>query len=55
VAVLGGPDGTPSSDNTVERNDLVANAPDLAWDQTGTGNRFGHNRCLTSDPAGLYD
>ena len=34
-------------------NVVLHNDPDLFWDGSGSGNRFRHNRCRTSDPAGL--
>jgi hypothetical protein len=53
VVVTGVPDGIPSTDNVVKGNVILGNDPDIFWDASGTGNVFGHNRCLTSIPAGL--
>jgi parallel beta-helix repeat protein len=53
VAVVASPDGTPSSDNLVTANTIRRNAPDILTDQTGARNRFAHNACETSTPAGL--
>jgi len=46
-------DGTPPSDNVVTGNTVLANDPDIAWDETGTGNVFRRNRCETSTPPSL--
>ena len=45
--------GAAPRDNLVQGNVVLGNQPDLFWDRTGSGNRFRHNRCRTSDPAGL--
>jgi parallel beta-helix repeat protein len=47
--------GTPPMDNTVQRNVIKNNDPDINWDGTGTGNVLEPNRCETSVPAGLCD
>jgi hypothetical protein len=53
VVVSAGFDGTPPSDNVVMGNTILANDPDIAWDETGTGNVFRRNRCATSTPPSL--
>jgi nitrous oxidase accessory protein NosD len=45
--------GRPPRNNLVQGNVVLRNQPDLFWDGTGSGNRFRHNRCQTSDPDGL--
>jgi nitrous oxidase accessory protein NosD len=45
--------GAAPNNNLVQGNVVLGNDPDLFWDGTGSGNRFRHNRCRTSDPAGL--
>jgi nitrous oxidase accessory protein NosD len=45
--------GTAPQNNLVRGNVVLGNDPDLFWDGSGSGNRFRHNRCQTSDPAGL--
>ena len=41
------------TNNLIKGNVVLHNDPDLFWDGSGSGNRFRHNRCRTSDPAGL--
>ena len=53
VVVSTGFDGPPPSDNVVRGNTILANDPDIAWDETGTGNVFRRNRCETSTPPNL--
>ena len=53
VAVVTGFLGTAPNNNLVQGNVVLHNQPDLSWDGSGSGNRFRHNRCRTSDPAGL--
>jgi hypothetical protein len=45
------PAGTQPSDNTVTRNLIKDNDPDINWDGSGTGNVLEPNRCETSVPA----
>ena len=45
--------GAAPNDNLIKGNVVLHNEPDLFWDGSGSGNRFRHNRCRTSDPAGL--
>jgi len=45
--------GAVPNNNLIKGNVVLRNQPDLFWDGTGSGNRFRHNRCRTSDPAGL--
>jgi nitrous oxidase accessory protein NosD len=45
--------GAAPQNNLVQGNVVLGNQPDLFWDGTGSGNRFRHNRCRTSDPTGL--
>jgi hypothetical protein len=45
------PAGTQPSDNTVTRNLIQDNDPDINWDGSGTGNVLEPNRCETSIPA----
>jgi Right handed beta helix region len=45
--------GAPPENNLVQGNVVLRNDPDLFWDGSGSGNRFRHNRCRTSDPASL--
>lgn len=45
--------GTPPTDNTISGNLVLRNAPDLFWDETGSGNVFRRNLCRTSQPTGL--
>jgi parallel beta-helix repeat protein len=47
------PEGEPSADNVVAGNVILRNAPDLVWDEAGTGNVFRRNLCRTSTPRGL--
>jgi nitrous oxidase accessory protein NosD len=42
-----------SSGSLVKRNVVLHNEPDLLWDETGNGNVFSHNICVTSVPSGL--
>ena len=42
--------GANPTDNVVSRNIAFLNRPDIAWDGTGTGNRFEHNLCAVSIP-----
>jgi hypothetical protein len=53
VAVVTDFVGTAPANNLIQGNIVLRNDPDLFWDGTGSGNRFRHNRCETSDPAGL--
>jgi hypothetical protein len=53
VVVLKGDGGSLPTNNTVRKNVIVRNDPDLFWDGTGTGNLFKRNFCRTSTPAGL--
>ena len=53
VVVSTGFEGPPPSDNVVRGNTILANDPDIAWDETGTGNVFRRNRCETSTPPNL--
>jgi Right handed beta helix region len=46
--------GSNSSRNTIARNRALKNKPDdVVWDGHGKGNRFNHNKCGSSQPAGL--
>ena len=45
--------GAAPTNNLIKGNVVLHNDPDLFWDGSGSGNRFRHNRCRTSDPAGL--
>jgi parallel beta helix pectate lyase-like protein len=45
--------GAAPNDNLIKGNVVLNNDPDLFWDGSGSGNRFRHNLCRTSDPAGL--
>jgi hypothetical protein len=47
------PAGTQPTDNTVTRNLIKDNDPDINWDGTGTGNVIEPNRCETSIPVGV--
>jgi len=48
--------GSKPFDNTIADNSLRGNQPfDLAYDKSGSGNRFVSNECRTSMPAGLCD
>ena len=47
------PDTPPATGNTITRNILVHNDPDLFWDNSGGANLFDHNVCRTSSPADL--
>lgn len=47
------PAGTQPTDNTVTRNVIIDNDPDINWDGTGTGNVLEPNRCETSVPADI--
>jgi nitrous oxidase accessory protein NosD len=53
VVAIGGPDGTPLTDNRVRGNVILANEPDILWDESGTGNVFRPNVCRTSIPPDL--
>jgi parallel beta-helix repeat protein len=55
VVVVGNGAGTASRGNAVIANNFGNNRPDIRWDGTGTGNRFGPNNCDTSVPARLCD
>jgi nitrous oxidase accessory protein NosD len=52
-AFVGGVVIEESSDSRVKHNVVLHNDPDLAWDETGTGNVFRANVCETSAPASL--
>jgi nitrous oxidase accessory protein NosD len=45
----------PASDNTVRNNRFADNMLDVLVDSAGAGNVVRHNRCTTSQPAGLCD
>lgn len=49
----GAPPASSPTDNTVQRNAILGNDPDIFWDETGTGNVFTRNLCETSAPDGL--
>lgn len=53
VVVVRGIGGTPPKDNSVSGNRILRNAPDIFWDESGSGNRLTGNRCETSKPAQL--
>jgi hypothetical protein len=55
IVVSGASWGTGNANhNLIARNRAHRNAPaDIIWDGTGNGNRFRHNRCGSSRPAGL--
>lgn len=53
VLLVSGDGGTPPTDNTISGNLVLRNAPDLFWDETGSGNVFRRNLCRTSQPTGL--
>jgi nitrous oxidase accessory protein NosD len=53
VVLAAVPDGPPATNNTITRNIVVHNDPDLFWDDSGTDNLFDHNVCRTSSPADL--
>jgi parallel beta-helix repeat protein len=58
VVVATSPPGTretPPTSNSVFGNVLRDNDPDLFWDETGSGNTFADNECVTSDPEGLCE
>ena len=44
---------TAPKNNSVHRNVILRNSPDLFSDGTGSGNDLNHNVCVTSQPAGL--
>ena len=43
----------PATDNTVRNNRFADNTLDVLVDTAGAGNTVSHNRCTTSEPAGL--
>jgi len=46
--------GSDAARNTIVDNTVKDNHPfDLVYDKLGTGNRFRHNECNTSNPPGL--
>ena len=48
--------GSKLFDNTIADNSVRGNQPvDLAYDKSGSGNRFVSNECRTSTPVGLCD
>ena len=53
VVVVRGIGGTPPRNNTVIKNTILKNRPDIFWDESGSGNRFEANVCKTSKPSGL--
>ena len=53
VVVVRGIGGTPPKNNTVIKNTILKNRPDIFWDESGSGNRFVANHCKTSKPGGL--
>jgi parallel beta-helix repeat protein len=53
VVVVSGFEGTPPTNNTVTRNTILRNKPDIVWDKSGSGNRLKPNNCKTSKPGGL--
>ena len=53
VVVSKGFGGTAPTNNTVVRNKILRNKPDIFWDKSGSGNRLAPNNCKTSKPGGL--
>jgi parallel beta-helix repeat protein len=53
VVVVTGIGGTAPTNNVVSHNAILDNDPDLFWDETGSGNSFTGNTCVTSVPVGL--
>jgi hypothetical protein len=53
VVLRTGEGGTAPTDNTVRRNVIRGNQPDISWDGTGSGNVLSPNRCATSVPTHL--
>jgi parallel beta-helix repeat protein len=51
VAVVASPAGPAPTDTVVRGNAIVANDPDVFWDETGAGNVLTPNLCRTSAPA----
>ena len=45
--------GAAPTDNTVKKNTILGNRPDIFWDGSGSGNVIKRNRCETSNPDGL--
>jgi len=53
VVITDGEPGQVASNNTVTRNWFAGNGLDVLVNASGTGNTVTHNRCTTSQPAGL--
>jgi hypothetical protein len=53
VVLVRGIEGTAPKNNSVVGNVILRNHPDIFWDRSGSGNRFGGNLCNTSVPTRL--